>query len=142
MIDLKSKPMMIALVAALAIAAFVGFGPAGYALLKGLLVLCAFALGLAAARSTSEPPSDLDAYLESDWRHFEMLVELTPEQIAKLQSLTRRTDLKAEALAWLEGQWTLKAGTAEALLKFFVKSGWASGGNATHANDPDWRWEI
>jgi len=120
---IATKKFILALVLALAIAVLLATAPSIGPALTFVMVMAVF-------------------FLESDWRFFERLIELTPEQIAKLQSLTRRPDLKPEALAWIEGQWTLKEGTAEAMLKFFVRSGWASGGNSDHANDPDWKWEI
>lgn len=106
-----------------------------------IFIVLAYFLGLATGNGTSATPP-LDSYLDSDWRHFEWLIELTPEQLAKLQSLSRRPDQKDAALTWLESQWQLKQGYSEQILHFFVRSGWASGGNHDHSTDPDWNWSA
>ncbi len=139
---IATKKFILALVLALAIAVLLATAPSIGPALTFVMVMAVFFAGIAVFRTNAPTNESIDNFLESDWRFFERLIELTPEQIAKLQSLTRRPDLKPEALAWIEGQWTLKEGTAEAMLKFFVRSGWASGGNSDHANDPDWKWEI
>jgi len=64
------------------------------------------------------------------------------DQLSKLQSLTRRPHQKPDALAWIEAQWALPPQMNEALLRFFVTSGWASGGHSPHSQDPEWRWQI
>ncbi len=118
----------------------VGTGPAWFALTGLGFLLGALAIGL--AQTLRLKSTGFETFRDSDWRHFEKLIELTPEQLSKLQSLTRRPHQKPDALAWIEAQWALPPQMNEALLRFFVTSGWASGGHSPHSQDPEWRWQI
>lgn len=107
-----------------------------------IFIVLAYFLGLATGMA-GKTEENWGEYFDSDWAHFDKLTELTPEQIAKLQSLTRRPSQKADALEYLERQWTLTEGSAEKILHFFIRSGWATGGKEAETSaDPEWQWNL